>query len=49
MYNALKDEEFEWILDLKDWHAQRIVTDYAATLSRVGLNESEWLRKSGIN
>jgi hypothetical protein len=28
--------------------AQRIVTDYAATLSRVGLNESEWLRNQGL-
>lgn len=48
MYNTVKDEKFEWILDLKDLHAQRIVADYAATLSRVGLNESEWLRKSAI-
>lgn len=48
-YKTKKDEKFEWVLDLKDLHAQRIVTDYAATLSRVGLDESEWLRKSAIN
>lgn len=49
LYNAKKDEKFQWILDLKDLHAQRIVADYAANLSRVGLNESEWLRNSGTN
>lgn len=49
MYKLKSDEKFQWILDLKDLHAQRIVSDYAATLSRVGLDESEWLRKSGIN
>lgn len=46
-YNTRTDEKFEWILDLKDLHAQRIVADYASNLSRVGLDESEWLRKSG--
>lgn len=48
VYNKRSDEKFEWILDLKDLHAQRIVADYASTLSRVGLDESEWLRKAGI-
>ncbi len=40
-----KDENFIWILDLKDAHAQRIANAYAAKLSRVGLDESEWLRR----
>ena len=40
------DESFEWVLDLKDLHAQRIVNNYASTLSRVGIDESEWLRTS---
>ncbi|MHC5354580.1 response regulator receiver domain [Myroides sp. LJL115] len=48
VYNKRSDEKFEWTLDLKDLHAQRIVADYASTLSRVGLDESEWLRKAGI-
>ncbi len=39
------DENFKWILDLKDAHAQRIANTYAAKLSRVGLDESEWLRR----
>lgn len=48
VYNKRSDEKFEWILDLKDLHAQRIVSDYASTLSRVGLDESEWLRKASF-
>ncbi|MHB8205957.1 response regulator receiver domain [Mucilaginibacter sp.] len=46
IYSNKTDEKFEWVLDLKDLHSQRIVADYAATLSRVGLDESEWLRRS---
>lgn len=45
-YRDVTDEQFEWVLDLKDLHAQRIVAEYASTLSRVGLDESEWLRNS---
>jgi hypothetical protein len=40
-------DTFEWILDLKDLHSQRIVTSYVSLLSRVGLDESEWLRMAG--
>lgn len=40
-------DTFEWIFDLKDLHSQRIVADYALQLSRVGLDESEWLRMAG--
>lgn len=47
-YVSDSDEQFEWMLDLKDLHSQRIVTEYAASISRVGLDESEWLRKSGL-
>ncbi len=44
-----KSEHYDWILDLKDSHAQRIANKYAATLSRVGLDEYEWLRRWGGN
>lgn len=44
-----KSERYDWILDLKDSHAQRIANKYAATLSRVGLDEYEWLRRWGGN
>lgn len=46
MYDSHSDEQFVWIMELKDLHAQRIVSDYASSLSRVGLDESEWLRRS---
>ena len=36
---------FEWVSELKSEHAQRIANDFAAKLSRVGLDESEWLRR----
>jgi len=40
------DVKFQWILNLKEAHAQKIVNKFAANLSRVGLDESEWLRRS---
>jgi len=39
-------EKYKWILDLKESHAQRIANKFASLLSRVGLDESEWLRRS---
>ena len=44
-YTNPEDEDFEWILDLKDLHSQRIIIDYTSQLSRVGLDESEWHRR----
>ncbi len=38
------DEKFEFIFELKDLYAQRIVSEYSANLTRVGLDESEWMR-----
>lgn len=46
VFNSVYGEEFEWVVDLKDLHAQRIVNDYCSQLFRVGLDESEWLRLS---
>ncbi len=31
--------------DLNDAQAQRVANNYASQLSRVGLDESEWLRR----
>jgi hypothetical protein len=36
---------YRWVADLKPEHAQRVANDYAYKLSRVGLTESEWLRR----
>lgn len=44
IFNAIENETLEWIFELKDLHTQRIINNYCAILSRVGLNESEWLR-----
>ena len=38
-------ERFLWLADLKDSHAQREVHKFANQVSRVGLDESEWLRR----
>ena len=44
IFESIYGEKYEWILELKDLHAQRIANAYSSTLSRVGLDESEWLR-----
>lgn len=46
IYEGDDVEQFEWVLDLKDLHSQRIVDSYSSKLSRVGLDESEWLRRN---
>ncbi len=43
--NSEHDQNYRWILDLKDSHAQRVANRYASQLSRIGLDESEWLRR----
>ena len=45
-FRASRGQRYQWIADLKFEHAQRIVNQYAATISRVGTEESEWLRRS---
>ncbi len=44
VFESKYGETLEWILELKELHAQRIVDSYCSKLSRVGINESEWLR-----
>lgn len=39
-------ESFEYLFELKELYAQRIVDDYSSGLSRVGLDEPEWVRLS---
>jgi len=36
--------KYYWIADLKNSFAQKIVGEYSALLSRVGVDNSEWLR-----
>lgn len=44
-FTAVNKTRYRWLGELKFEQAQRIVNKYAAELSRVGLNESEWLRR----
>lgn len=46
-YNGTKSvrKKLRWIADLKADYAQRVANDYAREISRVGLTESEWLRR----
>lgn len=44
VFESIYGEKYEWILELKELQAQRIVAAYCSTLARVGLDESEWLR-----
>lgn len=39
--------KMRWVADLKFPHAQRIITQYSEQLGRVGLTESDWLRRMG--
>ena len=48
VFIADNKDEYEWIVDLKAMHAQRISNEYCSQLGRVGLDESEWLRLHGI-
>ena len=40
--------ELTWIAQLKPAHAQRIAEALGRELTRVGLDESEWLRRHGL-
>lgn len=41
------DNLFEWVAELKELFAQHLVAMYAAELSRVGVDNSEWIRLMG--
>ena len=43
-YETTKKEKLEWIGQLKDMNAQRIVDAYSANLTRIGIDDSEWFR-----
>jgi hypothetical protein len=44
LFSDDKNNEYQWIAQLKVEHAQRAAEQFARELSRVGLTESEWLR-----
>ncbi|SFK27795.1 hypothetical protein SAMN04488082_11916 [Desulfomicrobium apsheronum] len=40
-----EDVKYQWLADLKTAQAQRVANDFAREVSRVGLTESDWLRR----
>jgi hypothetical protein len=40
-----EESRLRWVADLKPAQAQRVANMYGATIARVGLTESEWLRR----
>ncbi|MGC1057632.1 response regulator receiver domain [Pantoea agglomerans] len=44
-YSQQHPERFEFIVELKELYAQQIVEEYSSSLSRVGLDEPEWVRR----
>ncbi|MFC1684996.1 response regulator receiver domain [Pseudomonadota bacterium] len=49
IYLSTEKLRFQFIAELKDEIAQNVLNDFAATTARVGINPSEWLRKSGLD
>jgi len=45
IFESIYGESLIWIAELKDAHSQRVANNFATKLSRVGLDESEWLRR----
>lgn len=46
VYTDIDSKKYIWLGELKDNHAQRLANRFAAQLSRVGLDEYEWLRRN---
>ncbi|HHQ4938754.1 TPA: response regulator receiver domain [Aeromonas veronii] len=44
-YSEASPEKFKFIVELKELYAQQIVESYSSSLSRVGLDEPEWVRR----
>ncbi|MFJ9121758.1 response regulator receiver domain [Streptomyces sp. NPDC102394] len=48
-FNSDDGEEFLWVGELRPEHALRVSHELGRLISRVGLDESEWLRYDGFN
>ena len=44
-----KNKEYIWVGEIKEMFAQRIVASYVSQFSRVGIDETEWLRIKGTS
>lgn len=46
-FRSIENEDYILIVQLKEIHALKIINEHAANLSRIGLMESDWLRRCG--
>ena len=44
-FETAAGEKLVWLLELQEAHAQRLLQQWVSKLTRVGLDESEWLRR----
>lgn len=49
VFTTTEGIRLKWLAELKELNAQRIVAEFTSQLSRVGLDEAEWLRIEGMN
>ena len=47
VFKSDEGQVFHWVDELKSEHSQRIANQFATSFARVGLSESEWVRRSG--
>lgn len=47
VFTDIENKQYIWVAELKDMFAQHIVSNYASQLSRVGIDNSEWIRLVG--
>ncbi len=47
VFKDITEKQFFWVAELKEMFAQHIVSAYASQLSRVGIDNSEWIRLVG--
>ena len=45
IFKSTVRKDLKFIVELKNAQSQRIANEFASNLSRIGLDESEWLRR----
>ncbi len=46
LFETVDHYKFRWVADLRPVQAQRVIQRFASEISRVGVDESEWMRRS---
>ena len=47
VFTDAENKQYIWVAELKEMFAQHIVAAYTSQLSRVGIDNSEWIRLVG--